>query len=163
MTHEDLPQFENRVDLDPKVKDIYGLPVARITYSPHTSDKLASWYWARKLQKIVKAAGAETSYFYPTGLGFLTGTPHGNTSHIGGTLRMGNDPGLSVCDAFGRIHDAANVVITDSSVFPTFGAVNPTLTIMAVALRSATGLVHGEAQARRGPSKVAVIEAGAVS
>ncbi len=76
---------------------------------------------------------------------------------------MGNDPGLSVCDEFGRIHGAANVVITDGSVFPTFGAVNPTLTIMAVALRSTTGLVHGEAQARRGPSKVAVIEAGAVS
>lgn len=162
MIGEDLPQFQNRVDLDPSVKDVYGLPVARITYSPHASDKLASWYWARKLQKIIKAAGAERSYFYPTGLGFLTGTRHGNTSHIGGTMRMGSDPGLSVCDEFGRIHGAGNVVITDGSVFPTFGAVNPTLTIMAVALRSATGLAHGEAQARSGPSLGATAEAGAV-
>jgi len=103
------------------------------------------------------------SYFYPTGLGFLTGTPHGNTSHIGGTLRMGTDPERSICDEFGRIHDAANVVIADSSVFPTFGAVNPTLTLMAVALRSITSLAHGEPQARRGPSKADVLEAGAVS
>ena len=48
-------------------------------------------------------------------------------------------------------------------MFPTFGAVNPTLTIMAVALRSATALAQGEALARRGPSEAAVVEAGAVS
>ena len=56
---------------------------------------------------------------------------------------MGTDPERSICDEFGRIHDAANVVIADSSVFPTFGAVNPTLTLMAVALRSITSLAHG--------------------
>jgi choline dehydrogenase-like flavoprotein len=49
------------------------------------------------------------------------------------------------------MHDAPNVIVSDSSVFPTSGAFNPTLTIMAVALRSATALAHGDVQARRGP------------
>lgn len=54
-------------------------------------------------------------------------------------------------DPFGRMHDAPNVVVCDGSVFPTSGAFNPTLTIMAVALRSATALAHGESAARAGP------------
>jgi choline dehydrogenase-like flavoprotein len=68
---------------------------------------------------------------------------------------MGSDPARSVTDEFGRIHDAPNVVVADSSVFPTSGAFNPTLTIMAVALRSLTALAHGEDQARRGPLPLA--------
>jgi choline dehydrogenase-like flavoprotein len=49
------------------------------------------------------------------------------------------------------MHDVPNVIVADGSVFPTSGAFNPTLTIMAVALRSATALAHGDVQARRGP------------
>lgn len=151
MLGEDLPSYHNRVDLDPQVKDIYGLPVARITYSPHNQDRLASMVWGMRLRKVVKAAGAEHAFFYPFGLRFLTGQLHGNTRHIGGTLRMGDDADNSVCDPFGRVHTASNVVVADGSTFPTFGAVNPTLTIMAVALRQATALAYGEVQAREGP------------
>jgi len=63
---------------------------------------------------------------------------------------MGVDPETSVVDEFGRMHDAPNVVVCDGSVFPTSGAFNPTLTIMAMALRNATALAHGEAEAKRG-------------
>jgi len=150
MLGEDLPQYENRVDLDPRVRDVYGLPVARVTYSHHKHDLLASWVWGRRIQKICKAAGAGDSYFYPAGLGFHAASAH-DTRHIGCTMRMGRDPAVSVCDEFGRIHGAPNVVVCDGSVLPSFGAVNPTLTVMAVALRSATALAHGEGQARRGP------------
>ena len=151
MLGEDLPSFDNRVDLDPSVKDVYGLPVARITYSPHNQDRLASMVWGERLRKIVKAAGANYTIFYPFGLRFLTGKTHGNTRHIGGTMRMGERPDTSVCDEFGRIHTAPNVVVADGSTFPTFGAVNPTLTIMAVALRNATALAYGDAQSKLGP------------
>ena len=69
---------------------------------------------------------------------------------MSGTLRMGTDPAHSACDGFGRLHDADNVVVCDGSLFPTSGAMNPTLTILALALRNATALAHGEAAARAG-------------
>ncbi len=154
MLAEDLPQLANRVDLDPKVRDVYGLPVARITYSPHRHDLLASLYWARKLRAICVATGAERALVYPAALGFATDPTANNTRHVSGTLRMGADPAHSVSDGFGRMHDADNVVVCDGSLFPTSGAMNPTLTILALALRNATALAHGEAAARAGPVAV---------
>jgi choline dehydrogenase-like flavoprotein len=70
---------------------------------------------------------------------------------MAGTLRMGPDPASSVCDPFGRVHGADNVIVCDGSTFPTFSGVNPTLTIMSVSLRAATALAYGEEQARSGP------------
>ncbi len=60
--------------------------------------------------------------------------------HILGTARMGNDPDSSVVDPFGRSHDVANLFIVDGSVMVTSGAVNPTATISALALRAAEHL-----------------------
>jgi choline dehydrogenase-like flavoprotein len=153
MIGEDLAQLANTVDLDPTVKDIYGLPVARITYSTHLYERLASWYWGPRLADIIKAAGGEQVYFLPSDLNALAG---GNpiaadTRHISGTMRMGTDPETSVVDEFGRMWAHDNVVVCDGSVFPSAGAVNPTNTIMSVALRSATAAAYGEDQARRGP------------
>jgi len=149
MLGEDLPQLANRVDLDPKVRDVYGLPVARVTYSWHRHEKVASLYWGLQLRKICQATGAEHVFFYPSGLGLTDQATAVNTRHLSGTLRMGVDPLHSVVDSFGRMHDAPNVLVCDSSVFPTSGAFNPTLTIMAVAMRSATALAHGEDAAIR--------------
>jgi choline dehydrogenase-like flavoprotein len=151
MLGEDLPQLANRVDLDPEVRDVYGLPVARVTYSPHRHELLASLHWARKLRAICLATGAERALVYPAALGWASDPTANNTRHVSGTLRMGGDPARSVCDGFGRLHDAENVIVCDGSLFPTSGAMNPTLTLMAVALRNATALAHGEAAARRGP------------
>ena len=58
-----------------------------------------------------------------------------------GTARMGHDPGRSVADAFGRLHDVEGVRLADASVFVSSGGANPTLTLMALALRAAR---HGE-------------------
>jgi choline dehydrogenase-like flavoprotein len=151
MLGEDLPQLANRVDLDPDVRDVYGLPVARVTYSWHRHEKVASSYWGMELRKICVATGAEHAFFYPAGLGFTAAEEAMNTRHLSGTLRMGRDADVAVVDEFGRIFDAPNVLVCDGSVFPTSGAFNPTLTIMSVAMRSATALAHGEDQARRGP------------
>jgi len=148
MLGEDLAQLANRVDLDPEIRDVYGLPVPRITYSLHRHDKIAALVWARRLQKIAKAAGAETTYFTPAGITGAAGPAA--TRHMGGTMRMGRDPKVSVTDEFGRLHEAPNVIVCDGSVLPTFSGVNPTLTIMSVAVRSAAALAHGEEIARRG-------------
>ena len=57
---------------------------------------------------------------------------------------MGDDPRSSVVDRFGRMHDAANVIVADGSVFVSAGGFNPTLTIMALALRATRQLMaHG--------------------
>ena len=54
-----------------------------------------------------------------------------------GTARMGNDPKTSVCNAWGQTHDVRNLFVSDGSLFPSVGCENPTLTIVALALRQA--------------------------
>jgi choline dehydrogenase-like flavoprotein len=140
MIGEDLPQPDNRVTLDPRVKDINGLPVARVTYSPHRHEQAAQRFYMPQLIGILKAAGADLTAAVPA-----TSTPdfpvaQGDApsgAHTMGGMRTGADPTISVCDPIGRIHDLDNVFVTDASLFPTSGAVNPTLTLMALALRNA--------------------------
>jgi len=63
-------------------------------------------------------------------------------SHVGGTCRMGADPGTSVVSAYGRSHDVPNLFIADASVLPGQGAGDsPSLTIQALALRTAEHIV----------------------
>jgi choline dehydrogenase-like flavoprotein len=61
--------------------------------------------------------------------------------HLLGTARMGTDPATSVTDAHGRCHAAANLLVADGSLFPTAGAVNPGITIAALALKVADDLL----------------------
>ena len=58
LIHQDLPQADNRVDLDPKVKDFLGLPAARITYSPHQHERAAAIYLGARLQAMHQLARA---------------------------------------------------------------------------------------------------------
>jgi choline dehydrogenase-like flavoprotein len=60
-----------------------------------------------------------------------------DTCHLAGTARMGDDPAASVVDADGRCWDVPNLWVCDGSVFPTAGGVNPSLTIQAIACRTA--------------------------
>jgi choline dehydrogenase-like flavoprotein len=61
--------------------------------------------------------------------------------HIVGTARMGLDPATSVCDEWGRVHAVPNVLIADSSLFPTGAGYGPTLTLVALAIRNTRALV----------------------
>jgi choline dehydrogenase-like flavoprotein len=61
----------------------------------------------------------------------------GGTAHQAGTLRFGVDPATSVLDINCKAHELDNLYVTDASFFPSIGAVNPTLTIIANALRVA--------------------------
>ena len=145
MLGEDMPQRANRVDLDPHVRDFHGLPVPRITYSSHRFELAASAHFGPKLAAICKAApginkGVQAAVDQLAGQygNPLSGST--STAHIMGTARMGGDPGTSVVDPAGRLHELDNVYVADGSVFVSSGGFNPTLTIMALALRTARNI-----------------------
>jgi choline dehydrogenase-like flavoprotein len=134
MQAEDAPQLANRVDLDPQVKDVYGLPVPRVTYKNHAFELSAREFYTPKLIELVKSAGAQFGFVAPYD------TPP-QSSHIMGTLRMGDDPRASVCDAFGKLHDLENTYCADGAVFVSSSGFNPTLTLQALALRMAGNII----------------------
>ena len=137
MQGEDAPQLTNRIDLDPVVKDINGLPVPRITYQAHPFEIMARMFYGPKLIDLHGASGAQFAFVSPPNDGGITPT----SAHILGTLRMGNDPATSVTDAFGKFHDLDNLYSADGAVLPTSSGYNPTLTIQSMALRTAGAMV----------------------
>jgi choline dehydrogenase-like flavoprotein len=145
MIGEDLPQPENRVDLDPEVRDFLGRPAPRISYSQHRFEQVAAAHFEQRLQAIVEATEGAWP-IVPPGDGearpdaALEGRGPFATAHVLGGARMGHDPRTSVTDAYGRLHDLPNVVVADGSVFVSSTGVNPTLTIMALALRAARAI-----------------------
>lgn len=122
---EMLPQERNRVTLA-DTKDQYGLPVARVTYSWCDNDRALIAHSLKFMGQALDAAGAAEIW-----------SQEDDTCHLNGTARMGFDPETSVVDADCRSWDIANLWICDGSVFPTVGGVNPSLTIQAIACRTA--------------------------
>jgi choline dehydrogenase-like flavoprotein len=136
---EDLPNVNNRVDLDPTVRDVHGFPAGRATFDVHKHEVVASRYYAPKLEAIMREAGAESTFTAtsPPLEGDRAGRRSASFSrHIVGTCRMGDDPRTSVVDRWQRFHDVENMICTDSSVFPTSTGYGPTLTIVALAIRA---------------------------
>jgi choline dehydrogenase-like flavoprotein len=136
MQGEDAPQPSNRVDLDPSVHDVFGLPVPRVTFRNHAFELDAATFYKPKLLELLEASGAAYGFFNP----FDPAVPS-QSRHVLGGLRMGDDPGESVCDGFGKFHDLDNLYCADGGVFPTGSGYNPTLTIIALALRTARAIV----------------------
>ncbi len=132
MQAEDAPYARNRVDLDPTVRDVHGLPVARLTYRTGAFEAAAHAAYAPRMLEFMRAAGARFGFIVPP----LGGPP--TTRHSLGTLRLGTDPAVSVVDPHGRFHDLGNLYCCDGSVFPTSSGYNPTLTIIAMGLRTAS-------------------------
>jgi choline dehydrogenase-like flavoprotein len=132
---ETLPQERNRVTLADQ-KDQYGLPIARVTWSYCDNDRRLIAHSLRFMTDALGAAGA-TRIWEQTD----------DTCHLNGTARMGDDPATSVVNADCRSWDIPNLWICDGSVFPTVGGVNPSLTIQAIACRTADRI---EALASRG-------------
>jgi choline dehydrogenase-like flavoprotein len=137
MQGEDAPQPTNRVDLDPEVRDINGLPVPRITYKPHAFELAAREAYGPRMIELHGAAGAQFAFVSPIFDGERTPT----SRHVMGTLRMGADPRTSVVDAFGKFHDLDNLYSADGAPFPTSSGYNPTLTIQALSLRTAGAMI----------------------
>ena len=134
------PRPTNRIDLDPRVRDVHGFPAGRATYDVHPHEVVASRTTRPKLEAIMREAGAELDV-----LGHVAAARRrprrrrdiaSISRHIMGTCRMGDDPRTSVVDPWQRFHDVENMVCTDSSVFPTSTGYGPTLTIVALAIRA---------------------------
>jgi choline dehydrogenase-like flavoprotein len=135
MQAEDAPQLSNFVDLDTRYRDVYGLPVARVTYQTHPYEMSARQFYVPYLRDVLRKAGISEDHIFTVPCDAVLGPP--TSRHVMGTLRMGNDPATSVVSGDGRFHDLENLFACDGSVFPTSAGYNPTLTIIAVALKIA--------------------------
>ncbi len=131
---EDLPEVENRVVLDPVLKDADGIPAPKLIYRMSENSKRLLQFHLARAKESLEAAGANETVIAP--LIRETGW------HLLGTATMGNDPARSVVDAWGRCHDVPNLFIFDGSIWPTSSGMNPTATIAALALRCAEHLVE---------------------
>jgi choline dehydrogenase-like flavoprotein len=129
-----LPLETNAVDLDPDVKDAWGLPAMRITSTSHPDDVKCMQFFRKRSMEILEAAGAKTVWGDPV-------SDARGGAHSRGTCRMGNDPKTSVVDKYHRSHDVPNLFIVDGSSLVTGGRNHPTLTIQALAFRAAHHLV----------------------
>ena len=126
---EVLPQRANTVGLHPRERDRFGLPVPQVTFSWHENDRRIIADGIARMEEIMNAAGGTDIWSAD------------RTAHLLGTCRMGHDPADSVVNADCRAHDVANLFICDGSVFPTATAVNPSLTIQAIAARVADRII----------------------
>ncbi len=125
MVGESMPNGNNRVTLDAE-KDQYGLPIARIHYAWTKDDEALIAHALDQMEMSLHAAGVRNTFRQAQ-----------DANHLGGTARMGADRLTGVVDADCRCWDIRNLWVCDGSVFPTVGGVNPSLTIQAIALRTA--------------------------
>ena len=130
---EMLPHRENRITLDYSQRDAHGNPVPELTLDVRDHARETMERSIEIKSEILEQAGAKNIR-----TGGVDNPDFGG--HMMGTTRMGDDPEESVVNADTRTHDVRNLWIASSSVFPTGGAANPTLTIAALALRTAERL-----------------------
>jgi choline dehydrogenase-like flavoprotein len=126
LSSEDLPLPQNRVRYEGE----------RVVLELTESNMEAHGVLRKKLEQAMKHAGAHP-VLLDRNLYFSQNIPLAGTAHQAGTARFGTDPARSVLDIHCKAHELDNLYITDASFFPSIGAVNPTLTIIANALRVA--------------------------
>ncbi|MGH8261071.1 MAG: GMC family oxidoreductase [Steroidobacteraceae bacterium] len=124
---EDMTRATNRITLNPRVKDGFGLPVANIHVDEHENNQAMRAHAQRQSRAIYEAVGAIR----------VVHSRQTPATHNMCTARMSRDPGEGVANGHGRTHDVPNLFISDGSAMTTPGSANPTLTIVALALRQA--------------------------
>lgn len=129
---EDLPCANNRIELKSDGRVV-------LTVNP-TGDE-AHRRLKVKLQGLLERSGVHP-HLFDRSLYLGKNVPIGGTSHQAGTMRFGTDPASSVLDLQCRAHDVDNLYVVDAGFFTSIGAVNPTLTIIANALRVADHLAE---------------------
>ncbi len=132
---EHLPYPDQMIDLDPNVRDAWGMPAPRMTYDwrrPNETKRLE--FINAKIIEIGRAMGA--THVWPSA--FSPGSPG---SHHQGGVRMGSNPKESVVNKYGQSWDIPNLFVIGSANFPTSSGFNPTLTIQALAYMSADAIV----------------------
>jgi len=124
---EDMPQESNRITLSATTKDKNGMPVAHVHYADHANDTAMRNHAWKVATALYDAAGAHKVY---------TRMPFPSTHNLG-SCRQSANARDGVCNGFGQTHDVKNLFISDGSQFTTSAAENPTLTIVALAIRQA--------------------------
>lgn len=124
---EDMPRDSNRITLNKSVHDRFGLPVANVHVDDHPNDTAMREHAYRQAERLYEAAGAIRTFRTP---------PYPSTHNLG-TARMSDKARDGVCNRWGQTHDISNLFISDGSQFTTGAAENPTLTIVALAIRQA--------------------------
>ncbi len=127
---EDMPQETNRITINHDVKDQWGIPVVNVHFDDHPNDIAMRNHAYQQGQAVYDAVGATRTFPTP---------PYPSTHNLG-TNRMSEDPRDGVVNKWGQTHDIANLFISDGSQFTTGAAENPTLTIVALAIRQADHL-----------------------
>jgi choline dehydrogenase-like flavoprotein len=131
-----LASATNFVEIDPQVKDVYGIPVARIHFQ-WGENELLMWEHAKQVcHEVIKAAGGEywSAAEHPETPGF--------SLHETGTCRMGDDPKKFVTNRFGQSHDVPNLYCSDASVFLSCTDKTTTLSILAFTLRTSEYVIE---------------------
>ncbi|MGH9470235.1 MAG: GMC oxidoreductase, partial [Terriglobia bacterium] len=138
---ECLARWDNYVEIDPNVADKFGIPVLHIHMKFGENE-------AAMVRDIVSSGAEMLETAGATNIKLRTvPQPPGSAIHEVGIARMGNDPKISVLNQFQQTHDIHNLFVMDGSGFPSSACQNPTLTIMALAVRSCDHLIE---QAKRG-------------
>ena len=130
---DQLPDPNNRVTLADE-RDEIGIPRPKITYTIDDYTKAGGAFAEALSVSLMTAMGADPSTVYAQAL-------YSGAGHHLGTHRMGDDPTTSVTDSYGRTHDHDNLHLIGGGSFPTVGTANPTLTLVALTLRSAERLI----------------------
>jgi choline dehydrogenase-like flavoprotein len=133
---QEIPSPEARVTVDGGVRDRWGRPVARLSGAMHPETLRTAAYLLERGKEWLWASGAVRVWGRLPGLKLSAG------QHQAGTCRMGDDPRISVTDAWGRIHGHDNLFVADGSLHVTNGGFNPVLTVMALAFRVAGHLIQ---------------------
>jgi choline dehydrogenase-like flavoprotein len=115
------------VTLHEAEKDAYGLPIPVVHVDEHSNDLAMRQHFRQQADAVLRAAGARE---------VMQGVPM-PASHNMGTCRMSRSAADGVTNSYGQAHEVPNLFISDGSLFPTSSAENPTLTIVALAIRQA--------------------------
>ena len=134
---ECLPQRTNFVEIDPETVDVFGIPVLRIHMAWGENERAMIPDMAESAAEMLDAAGAKNIRPF-----MVRDRVPGYGIHEMGGARMGADPKASVLNQFQQAHDVPNLFVMDASGFPSGGCQNPTLTIMALAVRSTDYLLN---------------------
>jgi choline dehydrogenase-like flavoprotein len=132
-------RFENYVSLDPDKQDAYGVPKINVNFSYSKQDTEIIHQMNDALQQVSSAMKAPL--IARNSQQAICLMPPGSDYHEVGTCRMGNDPHTSVTNRYGQVHGVAGLYVADNSIFPSMGAANPTLTTVALAIRTADYIV----------------------
>ncbi len=133
---EMIPNEHSYCEIDPKVRDKWGIPVLRFHWKWSEHEIRQAAHMQQTFKQIIEAMGGRVlGEVHSDGAKAIK--PGGYIIHeVGGAL-MGADPAKSVTDQWCRTWDVDNLYLTDGAVFPSNADKNPTLTIMAVAWRAA--------------------------